>query len=101
MPGGRPNQRQRTRKDLLDAAVRLSRAGGRPSLEEVAEAAMVSRATAYRYFPSIEALLVEAALDVAMPDETFFANDASADAAARVLREMASFESAGVSDRSA
>jgi hypothetical protein len=31
-------------------------------------------------------LLVEAALDVAMPDESFFAGDGSADAAARVLR---------------
>jgi hypothetical protein len=29
---------------------------------------MVSRATAYRYFPGVEALLVEASLDIAVPD---------------------------------
>ena len=29
---------------------------------------MISRATAYRYFPGLDALLVEAALDVAMPE---------------------------------
>ena len=83
---GRPNQKSRTRKDLLRAAARLMKEGRNPGLEEIAEAAMVSRATAYRYFSGVEALLVEAALDVAMPDETFFAGDNSADAAARVLR---------------
>lgn len=64
---GRPNQRSRTRKDLLQAASRLMRQGRKPSLEEVAEEALVSRATAYRYFPSIEALVLEAALDIATP----------------------------------
>lgn len=64
---GRPNQRRRTRKDLLDAATRLMRQGRKPSLEEVAKEALVSRATAYRYFQSIEALLVEAAIDVTVP----------------------------------
>lgn len=66
--GGRANQRLRTRKDLLGAALKLSRAGRQPTLEEVAEAAMVSRATAYRYFPNVDALLAEASLDVAFPD---------------------------------
>jgi len=65
---GRPNQRHRTRKDLLEAASRLMCQGRKPSLEEVAEEALVSRATAYRYFPSIEALLLEATLDVSTPD---------------------------------
>lgn len=65
---GRPNQKQRTRKDLLQAAARLMKSGRRPSLEDVAEAALVSRATAYRYFPSIEALLVEASLDIVTPE---------------------------------
>jgi AcrR family transcriptional regulator len=64
----RPNQRLRTRKDLLQAATRLLRQGRRPSLEEVAEEALVSRATAYRYFPHVKALLVEASLDVAVPE---------------------------------
>ncbi len=84
--GGRANQRSRTRKDLLAAANRLLQAGGNPSLDEVAAEAMVSRATAYRYFSGIEDLLVEAALDVAMPDENLFAGDEESDPAARLLR---------------
>lgn len=83
---GRPNQKSRTRKDLLRAAARLMKEGRNPGLEEIADAAMVSRATAYRYFSGVDALLVEAALDVAMPDETFFASDGSMDATARLLR---------------
>ena len=54
---GRPNQRKRTRKDLLEAASRLMKRGEKPTLEEVAEEALVSRATAYRYFPSRSALV--------------------------------------------
>jgi AcrR family transcriptional regulator len=84
---GRPNQRRRTRKDLLDAATRLVKQGRKPSLEEIAEEALVSRATAYRYFPSVEALLVEASLDIAMPRaHELFGNDASTDPVSRVQR---------------
>lgn len=83
---GRPNQKSRTRKDLLRAAARLMKDGRNPGLEEIAEEAMVSRATAYRYFSGVEALLVEAALDMAMPDESLFAGDGSADPVARLLR---------------
>jgi len=82
---GRPQQRLRTRKDLLSAASRLMRQGGRPSLEDVAAEAMVSRATAYRYFPDIGALLAEASIDVGVPDaEELFAKDASQDPVARL-----------------
>jgi AcrR family transcriptional regulator len=66
--GGRVNQRLRTRKDLLQAAAQLLKQGRTPTLEEVAETALVSRATAYRYFPGTDALLAEAALDVVVPD---------------------------------
>lgn len=83
---GRPNQKSRTRKDLLRAAARLMKDGGNPTLEDIAEEALVSRATAYRYFSGVEALLVEAALDVAMPDESFFTGDTSADPVERLLR---------------
>ena len=62
---GRPNQKSRTRKDLLRAAARLMKAGRSPALEEVAADAMVSRATAYRYFPT-QAALVQAAVDEAL-----------------------------------
>ena len=64
----RPNQKARTRKDLLRAASRLMSQGRKPGLEEIAEEALVSRATAYRYFPDVEALLREAALDIAVPE---------------------------------
>lgn len=84
---GRPNQKTRTRKDLLQAAARLTKQGRTPTLEEVAEEALVSRATAYRYFPSVEALLVEAAVDVAVPEpEAFFRNEASSDPVVRLQR---------------
>lgn len=70
---GRPNQRKRTRRAILEAAARLAAQGRTLTLDEVAEEALVSRATAYRYFPSVEALLVEAELHVAFPDPaTFF-----------------------------
>lgn len=94
MPAGRahdrPNQRYRTRKDLINAAARLMKSGRKPTLEEVAEAALVSRATAYRYFPNIEALLVEATVDIAVPDgEAVFADDPSTDPVARIDRAEA------------
>ena len=66
-PAGRSNQLLRTRKDLLQAAARLTRQGRNPTLEEIAEEAMVSRATAYRHFPDVSALLVEASFDIATP----------------------------------
>ena len=84
---GRPNQKSRTRKDLLRAAARLMKEGRAPTLEEVAEEAMVSRATAYRYFPGVEALMVEAALDVAMPEAgALFGGDSSTDPVERLCR---------------
>lgn len=84
---GRPNQKTRTRKDLLQAASRLMKQGRAPTLEEVAEEALVSRATAYRYFPSVEALLVEAAVDVAIPDPgELFQDEASHDPVVRLQR---------------
>lgn len=84
---GRPRQRQRTRKDLLQAATRLVRQGRRPGLEEIAEEALVSRATAYRYFPSVDALLLEASLDVAVPEaDALFDARSSRDPLARVER---------------
>lgn len=86
-PAGRSNQKARTRKDLLQAAARLVGQGRTPTLEEIAEAALVSRATAYRYFASVEALLVEAAIDIAVPAPAqLFRNDASRDPVARLQR---------------
>jgi AcrR family transcriptional regulator len=64
---GRWKQRRRTRQDILAAAAELLKTGQKPSLEEIADAALVSRATAYRYFPNADALLVEAALEIDFP----------------------------------
>jgi AcrR family transcriptional regulator len=84
---GRPNQKTRTRKDLLQAAARLMKQGRTPTLEEVAEEALVSRATAYRYFPSMEALMVEASVDVAVPEAAaLFGDDESVDPVARLQK---------------
>jgi AcrR family transcriptional regulator len=58
------NVRRRTREAMIDAATRLVREGASPSVTEVADAAGVSRATAYRYFPTQESLLAE----VIVPD---------------------------------
>jgi AcrR family transcriptional regulator len=60
---GRDNQKRRTRRALVEAAGRLIAAGGRPSVADAAEAAEVSARTAYRYFPSVEQLTVEATLE--------------------------------------
>jgi AcrR family transcriptional regulator len=79
------NQELRTRKDLLRAASRLMKQGRKPTMDEVAEEALVSRATAYRYFRSIDALLVEAPIDAAVRDPAeVFADDTSDDPEARV-----------------
>lgn len=55
----------RTRRLMLETATRLMQSGATPSVSEVAEAAEVSRATAYRYFPS-QAALVHAVVDEAL-----------------------------------
>jgi AcrR family transcriptional regulator len=90
---GRPNQKSRTRKDLLQAAARLMRQGHRPSLEDIAEEALVSRATAYRYFPNVEALLTEASLDIAFPNAEGLFDDLPADdPVARLFRVDAALD---------
>jgi AcrR family transcriptional regulator len=55
----RANQKARTREAIVEAAQQLYRQGGRPTIAQAAEQARVSRATAYRYFPTQEALMVE------------------------------------------
>jgi AcrR family transcriptional regulator len=62
MQTGRVTQKTRTRKDLIRAAWQLLSGGAQPTVEEVAEEAGISRATAYRYFPNRERLLIEAIL---------------------------------------
>lgn len=64
LDSGRVAQKLRTRSALLEAAHNLTESGAHPSVAEVADAAKVSRATAYRYFPSQDALRLEAAIAV-------------------------------------
>jgi AcrR family transcriptional regulator len=58
--GTRTNQKARTRAALLQAATELFREGKSPSMPEAADRALVSVATAYRYFSSVEDLWWEA-----------------------------------------
>lgn len=83
---GRAAQRSRTRKSIVEAAARLIARGGMPRLDEVASEAGVSRATAYRYFPGLDALLNEAALDALVPNPAalFERGDAPQDVTARL-----------------
>jgi len=57
--------RARMKKVMLDTAMELMERGVIPSVSEVAEAAAVSRATAYRYFPS-QAAMIQEAVDEAL-----------------------------------
>ena len=58
-------QKSRTRAALLSVTVNLIDQGRAPTVAEAAKAAAISRATAYRYFPSQDLLLVEATLQAA------------------------------------
>ena len=57
---GRVDQKRRTRDALVAAARDLVARGLSPTVEEAAEAASISRTTAYRYFPNQRALLAAA-----------------------------------------
>ena len=59
-PDPRANQRRRTKAAIMEGARTLLREGKVPSVADAAEAAGVSRATAYRYFPTQGALVREA-----------------------------------------
>ncbi|MFS7185016.1 TetR/AcrR family transcriptional regulator [Serratia proteamaculans] len=57
LPQDLTHTRARTRKLLLASAMVLFDAGAFPSITELAQHAQVSRATAYRYFPTQSALI--------------------------------------------
>jgi AcrR family transcriptional regulator len=64
---GRERQKRRTKNLLLRTAADLIGRGEVPTVTTVADAAEVSRRTAYRYFPTQEQLLAEASLERLRP----------------------------------
>jgi AcrR family transcriptional regulator len=82
---GRTNQKARTQRAIVEACVGLIRARRAVTMPEVAKAAMVSEATAYRYFPDLASLLAKAlAEDWPSPAEALAPMDASNDPVERV-----------------
>jgi AcrR family transcriptional regulator len=60
---GRYRQRRRTRSAIINATAELLRSGrSAPGVNEIADAADVSRRTVYQYFPTVEQLLLDATL---------------------------------------
>ena len=89
---GRVNQKRRTRRAIIQAAAELVREGGSPTVADAAERALVSRATAYRYFPTQQSLLVELQADATQPSPAEVFARAGGDVEARVeamTREIA------------
>jgi len=80
--GGRSAQKQRTRAALVDAARSIVAAGSVPTVEDAAEAASISRTTAYRYFPNKRSLLLAAHPE--MSATTMLPADPPSDTAARL-----------------
>ncbi|HET6908767.1 MAG TPA: TetR/AcrR family transcriptional regulator [Mycobacteriales bacterium] len=62
----RPGPKERTRRLLRQAAQDLLRTGKPLTVPAVAEAAGVSRATAYRYFPNNESVVLHATMAMAV-----------------------------------
>lgn len=88
-PAGRPGQRRRTRKAIVEAAIALMARGATPSVDEVAAAADVSRRTIYLYFPTFDQLLIDAtlgALSQAMVDAAIAGGRGDGRVEARVER---------------
>lgn len=85
-PRERVNQKRRTRQALVEAARRLLEEGVTPTVADVADEALVSRATAYRYFPSQEHLLLEVVLERSIDeiDRSVQTAASSGDAATRL-----------------
>src|SRR5262245_3365689 len=79
---GRVDQQRRTREALVAAARALVAKGESPTVEAAAEAAAISRTTAYRYFPSQRALLAAAHPETAAT--SLLPEDAPDDVAARL-----------------
>lgn len=99
---GRSNQKERTRAAIIAAGREAITSGGEVTMPDVARRALVSEATAYRYFPDLASLLREALGGVwASPEETMRPVAGSADPAERIgfatealLREVLAYQGA-------
>jgi len=98
----RVNQKERTRQAIVAATRDLARAGGEVTMPAVARSALVSEATAYRYFPDLASLLSEALAGVWPSPETALAPVAGSDdpvervacATEALLRHVLSYQGA-------
>jgi AcrR family transcriptional regulator len=89
----RANQKARTRAAIIAAAHELQRQGTAPTVEQAAEQARVSRATAYRYFPTKEALLIELSdITPTAAVETVLANLPTDDVEQRLVLLLETFD---------
>jgi AcrR family transcriptional regulator len=82
---GRVNQKQRTRAAIVAAARDLIASSAEVTMPAVAQAALVSEATAYRYFPDLVSLLREAVDGTwPSPEQALASVEHSADAVERI-----------------
>lgn len=89
----RANQKARTRAAIVAAAQELQRQGTAPTIEQAAEHARVSRATAYRYFPTKESLLIELSeITDPAPVEALIGNLTTDDVEQRLLLLIDTFD---------
>jgi AcrR family transcriptional regulator len=83
---GRTRQKARTREAIVAAARELLGSGDTPTVEQAADAAGVSRATAYRYFPNQRDMLVAAYPQI--DARSLLGDDPPDDVAARLDRVL-------------
>jgi AcrR family transcriptional regulator len=84
---GRERQRRRTRQAIVAATMELVAAGRHPSVNEIADAAEVSRRTVYLHFPRLDQLLLDATLGLLSQhavDDAIDGADRGDDAGSRV-----------------
>jgi len=99
---GRTNQKERTRRAIVAAARDVVAAGGDVTMPEVARRALVSEATAYRYFPDLASVLREAITGIWLtPQQAMAAVAHSDDPVERIgyatevlLRQVLAYEAA-------
>jgi AcrR family transcriptional regulator len=98
----RVNQKERTRQAIVAATREIIRTGGEVTMPAVAKSALVSEATAYRYFPDLVSLLREALAGVWPSPEMALAPVAGSDdpvervacATQALLRHVLTYQSA-------